>query len=87
MLINQKTVFMTKGFYNCIIFFFFISMLTGCFADKKYSYPKEKEKEELNTDTRSNEFLMKKFARLPPVSIPTLQERLDRTKERVCLLR
>jgi hypothetical protein len=73
---------MIKWFYNCIIFFFFIVALAGCFADKKYYYPREKEKEEMNMDTRSNEFLMKKFAQLQPVSIPTLQERLERTKER-----
>jgi hypothetical protein len=82
MLINKKIVLMTKCFYIYIIFFFFITMLAGCFADKKYYYPKEKEKEELHVDTKSNEFLMRKFAQLPPVAILSLQERLDRTKER-----
>jgi hypothetical protein len=75
-------VFRIKYFYNCMIFFFFISTMTGCLADKKYYYPKEKEREELNTDARSNEFLMKTFSQLSPVFIPTLQERMDRTKER-----
>ncbi|HLY72011.1 MAG TPA: hypothetical protein VKR53_19890 [Puia sp.] len=73
---------MITYFHNGILFFFCTALLGGCLADKKYYYPKQKENQELEINRRSNEFLMRKLAELPPASMPTLQERMDRTKQR-----
>jgi len=73
---------MSRYILYCILLLPVIILLTGCFADKKYHYPKDAEKQELTVIKPEDDFLMNKFAEINSPPILTFQERLNRTKQR-----
>src|SRR5579862_4943829 len=57
-------------------------LCSSCLADKHYRYPKSTENQKLVVDEGKADVLMKKFSALQATEIPSLQQRLDRFRER-----
>lgn len=69
-------------FKNLFFFSLPVFLLSGCFADSKYKYRREKEKEELCLLRMENDELMKRFDSVYTPAILTFNDRLERTRSR-----